>query len=691
MATPTSQQNQFKLQRDLAFISATTGVLRLKEAVQQKKPRRVRRLVDQAKELLATATERQTFYMAQMGIDLSNEEEANKVSYLQDEAVAEIEDALDALADLGGEVIFEDAKRSLNLKLANIRAGLDGVVTSLGDQPAGPHVVELAREDLARFMEFRADAIGMFENVVMQVESSEMRRHGEDYLAERAHDANEHFKAVRHALAPFGGSSSRGSSPACSGSGNSQEQGIKAKKFEFPKFDGDVRRYAGFKRDFQNVAAKARIVDEWELSLRLRQDCLEGRAKELCINLEEYQGVWRKLDEVFDDPLRVVAEVNAQLESIKQLSDRDYAGFIHMVDVLEKGSVDLKSANQLAAISNPFTLQMIESRCPEWIQRDLVVHKRENNIGADGFEAVLGFLLLRRTDARRLLNTMDRRGSWSGPSSRLREMAHSGGAQARAGPPRRASVNVALAHEDREFTCLVPECRERKHHFLSRCAAWAARDPKNKAALVGEKSLCCLCFSPHHGVDDCAKRGRWRECGIGGCTAWHHRSLHGGDIGLVSLAALSDSQVCLQMEHVKLQGGLTALTLWDSGSDACLITHDLAEVGGFKGSRCPFALTGITGATDSRSTRAYRVPLIDVRGRIRWITAYGVPTIASAVNYVNLSSPTDRPDECLAVGEIQLVVGMSFAGLHPVFHSHRGAYIIYRSNFGSGWTAAGGQ
>ncbi len=81
-------------------------------------------------------------------------------------------------------------------------------------------------------------------------------------------------------------------------------------------------------------------------------------------------------------------------------------------------------------------------------------------------------------------------------------------------------------------------------------------------------------------------------------------------------------------QWIKTRRGPPCLTFWDSGSQVTLTTHSLAEELGLR----------LIGGPAVWSTARYKIPLVDVGGRVVELTTYGLDQITTNVEAVNPDS-----------------------------------------------------
>ena len=476
--------------------------------------------------------------------------------------------------------------------------------------------------------------------------------------------------------------SSRSSSPT-------RDAGFRHRRIEFPKFNGSLRQFATFTRDFNNVVIKPNIYDNEQLSHILRNECLTGEAKTLVHNIDDYDAIWKKLREKYDDKSEVVDQISRQLQALKKVQDEDYEGFVKLVDLVEKADLDLTAMKDTKILSNPMTVRLILGKCPTRVREDVM---RELNGKADDeeFEIMLKYLVNRRKDATRLAR-LEKSDDKPNKPVQNKQKGNVNAADGRKPDPGGGGGG-------RGWTCEVAGCKYKQKHFLSECRAFKKLAVNDKGKHILDKKLCVLCFNGGHAASACPRKPTWKPCDVGGCGGWHSRLLHGAVVPGLVLVSVSDHtsqyQTLLLVQRIPTPAGVNCLTFWDSGSTTSLVSLDFATAAGLEGVDCCFELTGVAGMVESFTTKLFIVPLVDRQGSVQEIHAFGIERITSDIKSVNLekaadifnitSEQLDRPH-----GQVQLLVGIGHADLMPTKYSTDGKLVLYTSEFGTGYVLGG--
>ena len=144
-------------------------------------------------------------------------------------------------------------------------------------------------------------------------------------------------------------------------SGHSKPIMVRPEKMKMPIFSGNIRSFARFKKDFKQIALPC-YPDLIHQVYVLKENCLKGPAKALVENVEEIEAIWRRLEDKYGDKMDLVDVVIKDLENIPNLKGNDDQKFIHLVDTLEKGLLDLEAIDARTEVANAYTVKMTESK-----------------------------------------------------------------------------------------------------------------------------------------------------------------------------------------------------------------------------------------------------------------------------------------------------------------------------------------
>jgi len=455
---------------------------------------------------------------------------------------------------------------------------------------------------------------------------------------------------------------------------------FKAKKLDFPKFNGNIRNYNSFKRDFKTIVEGPGEYTREQMSVILRTECLTGGSKHIVENLFEYSEIWDQLDRDYDDEGRVIQQILQQITDFKEISDENKEAFIQFVDLIFKAHTDINAFASSAVLAHPVVVSTILKKCPSWASTDLCSEMAKQKIkNTEQFEFIRRQLVVLREQAREM--------------AKLRRCTN------KAGPVKGARVNTAMVNSgansgqysstSQGFVCCTPGCKYKKPHKLFQCIAFKNLDLNVKGEVVRDAKLCTLCLGDGHDVNTCGMKASWTPCGVNGCTSWHSRYLHGATVPGLIMTLQGDTKTVLLIQAIPLKDGGEATAFWDPGSTTALVTFKFAAENNLKGTKCTFEMSGVEGVKKRFETQLYTVPLIDRTGKMHSINAYGITKITeTGVNQNMLNAVKEfklREEEVLInPGEVDLLIGMSHVSIMPRIAETRGGLALYKSMFGTG-------
>ncbi|CAB4021210.1 Hypothetical predicted protein, partial [Paramuricea clavata] len=143
---------------------------------------------------------------------------------------------------------------------------------------------------------------------------------------------------------------------------------MKLERMKLPQFSGNIRDYPRFRSDFEK-----QILPELESGkvAYVLKSCLEGEAFDAIYNLDDdVTKMWKRLDEKYGLPSKLVDVVVYDIKNIKHLQEGDDQSFLELINTVEKGYQDLARINMESEISNSGTVSLIEERLPRDIKRE---------------------------------------------------------------------------------------------------------------------------------------------------------------------------------------------------------------------------------------------------------------------------------------------------------------------------------
>ncbi len=705
--------DELRNSRDLAKVNTEKLIDRLMLAVQGPNERQVKRYLEDMQAQFARFNHAHLLYVTKSKTSLTDPENASVFDPLAAKALTSA-DAADEYAERrrDEELLASQDRRKRTLK-EDFTQEIDMITTHLGDmvrrmklegeEAWKPDPPVLTAELV--YCEKKFDAAKKMMLEAVELESSDTAAQDMKQTCRQAEMTFRRtlMEAKSYGWGPGGGSATP--SPNSSLRSGEDAEKFKNKKLDYPHFDGDVRDYLTFKRDFEEIVKKGGRYTPHEMSHIMRTYCLQGRLVKEFKNIVDFDTLESQLDDQFLDKERIVDIITRQLDDHKAIKWNDYQAFIDLVSLVEKGNLDLKAIDNEEIMCNPMTVRLIEKKCPDWVQKPLVAAKREANIPkGEEFSFLLSFLVEKRKEARSLLRLTDSQQAdpqkvQPAPTAKKKPF---GNVNAAAGTGQGAGAQqpAGSTSGQNRWKCIVQGCTFNKKHFLSECRTFKRLDANGKGALAVSKTLCVLCFGSSHDVSTCPKKTLgWKECDVAGCGRWHSRMLHGAVVpGLVLTvvgSASNNSPVLLLCQRIPTDGGVPCLTFWDHGSTTALVTFSFAAKAALKGVDCVFELTGVGERKESFPTKLYVIPLLDKEGNRHEICAFGIDKITSDMEVDNvgavarLFSQVREEDIDPPSGSVDLLIGMSYVHLLPVQQEVVGQLAIYSSQFGTGMLLGG--
>ena len=214
-------------------------------------------------------------------------------------------------------------------------------------------------------------------------------------------------------------------------------------------------------------------------------------------------------------------------------------------------------------------------------------------------------------------------------------------------------------------------------------------DVKTHIQVVKEGRGCWCCLKPGHRAVDCRFR---KVCEYSGCGRYHHSLLHYNSETEKPVLSLNSklSEICLlPLMNIKYKGR-NINVLWDTGATISLITNQTAkELHLRKGVKRALTVVKVGGNTEEISSYLYILPLVDEDNKTTYVQVYGVETISSNINEVDISGLKSwfqmkcTEKICNSQGTVDVLIGINYASIQPQVEQSVGNLVLYRNKFGS--------
>lgn len=444
---------------------------------------------------------------------------------------------------------------------------------------------------------------------------------------------------------------------------------LQLEKVKMPQFTGDIREYPRFKTDFNTQVLP--VINKENAAYILRS-CLDkdaaGAVKCTDDNLEL---LWKRLDEVFGDPAKVVDVIMNSIQATRVITEGQSKKLLDFINIIENGYRDLQRLGLEKEITTTSSVSMIEKKLPADLKREWarLVSCADSNIDkTDKFPSLLRFLL-------------DQKSAIEYENSELRTTNEY-----------RAKGSAHYVQREEEMNAQTQSARRRcllhddANHWTSECKLYLSKSVKEKRMILKEKGACWSCLRRGHRIQDCKSK---RACGVNGCEKRHHKSLH-EEVSTDAIANVCDQNIkpcLLQVQKIQTKKGW-ANVLWDTGASLSFITNKKAKSEKLKGTKTELSVVKVGGMKERLHSHKYKLPLIDKEGHTVHLEVYGIdkitadiPTIdQNAVQQLFKDVPNagiDRP-----VGEVDVLIGFNYANFHPQREQSVEHLLLLKNRFG---------
>ena len=135
---------------------------------------------------------------------------------------------------------------------------------------------------------------------------------------------------------------------------------LQLEKVKMPHFTGDIREYPRFKTDFNTQVLP--VINKENAAYILRS-CLDkdaaGAVKSTDDNLES---LWKRLDEVFGDPAKVVDVIMNSIQATRVITEGQSKKLLDFINIIENGYRDLQRLGLEKEITTTSSVSMIEKK-----------------------------------------------------------------------------------------------------------------------------------------------------------------------------------------------------------------------------------------------------------------------------------------------------------------------------------------
>ena len=311
---------------------------------------------------------------------------------------------------------------------------------------------------------------------------------------------DEKSKALADAQIPPPAAAAPNPAPAPDAEPNQSKSMFKTERMKFPPFDGNIRKYAKWKEEFEMhikpsctpeqlaFVLKSYLCDE----LRDEMNAFGGTADE----------IWERLDERFGNQSRLVDNILAEVRAIEHCRDDDELT-LNMIKTVERCYNELKSMKREGEMNNTTIISMIEGKMTSEMGSEWIKAVTKKGVNHDDKFTYLKALF----------------DEWR---SRIEYKIANIRAMSCPPPPRiLGNVNFSQTDGGKKTSCWLHNSVG--DHPIWRCRLFQSKPVEERVNLVLQHGACVVCLEKGHQTAFCVKKFR---CTVDNCNERHNKLLH---------------------------------------------------------------------------------------------------------------------------------------------------------------------
>ena len=445
---------------------------------------------------------------------------------------------------------------------------------------------------------------------------------------------------------------------------------FRMEKMPLPRFDGQIRQYPQFKKDFRELVLPS--VSTPESSYTLRQ-CLSREVNDYLGSCnEDVELMFKRLDLKYGDPSKIVDSILTDLHRFKKLEEGEHEKLIKFIDAVEMAHRDLKELSLASELTNTNTVSIIENKLPKKMQMEWYRFMHQEDSKVDKFNKFPSLLQFLSTERDVLQYSMS--GIRSNPTRA-------------SGIINVVSSEVAIPSS----SCIIHFWSE--NHATADCRTYNNLSHDHKLNVLRERSACTGCLGTGHSVEECTTTS---QCTVDStCVEKHHPSLHttpsvDGTVSTIVSDHVSPADILLPF--MKVETGSPRCNylscLWDTCANVCLITHSKASLLRLKGKPAKLFFTGAGGVQSVVDSLCYSLCLLDRHQVSHSIKVFGIDKITREIPHVSPETisghfgKADLTNLARPSGDVDLLIGYQYAGWFPEVERRSGHLVVLSNIFG---------
>ena len=161
-----------------------------------------------------------------------------------------------------------------------------------------------------------------------------------------------------------------------------------------PLFTGEIRDYPRLKMDFEKQVMPTINIESAPYILR---SCLSKGPADVVKSIDDdYKAMWKRLDEKYGYPTKVVDVIMNAIQNTRNIRDGEKNRLIELINVVEDGYRDLKRLGLEKEITTTSSVSVIEKKLPTDVKKEwakFVSSDHSTVDKTDKFPSLLKFLL----------------------------------------------------------------------------------------------------------------------------------------------------------------------------------------------------------------------------------------------------------------------------------------------------------
>ena len=397
---------------------------------------------------------------------------------------------------------------------------------------------------------------------------------------------------------------------------------VRLEKIKMPRFDGDLRGYPRFKKDFEVQVMPSLTNSTAPYTLR---SCLGKEPMNAVKGVDDdITEMWRRLDDKYGDPAKLADAIIDSVQRVKPIKEGEDKRFIEFIEIVEGGYRDLLRIGLEREITTTSSVSIIEKRLPPNIRKDwakLVSSDTSPVDKKDKFPSLLKFLLHQKR-------------AIEYDSADLRKSAQQAINHASVVVKEIDESNHSDESRTADSRCIF---HGNARHETSECRLYLAKTCEEWMTMLKEKGVCWSCLKIGHRIRDCRRK---KICGENGCARTHHKTIHreATPINVSATASACSSPLCgtclLQVQKIETKKGW-ANVMWDNGASLSFITNNKAKDENLRGNKVELSIVKVGGKVEKIVSQKYLLDVIDSQGKVVQFEVYGIDRITTDIESVN--------------------------------------------------------